>query len=147
MPATLHERPDAGHLDGADLMSAVAAESNEELTAGLEEDLVEMTAAQGRFLVRLGEVARRESFRHEGATSVGAWAVERFGLAPATARASVEVADKAPEMPQLLEALCGGEVSLDKVRAVVEVATASSEGELCQLAKGTASVSWARSPA
>ncbi len=71
-----------------------------------------MTAAQGRFLVRLGEVTRRESFRDEGATSAKAWAVERFGLATATARAYVEVAEKAPEVPQLVGALCEAEIVL-----------------------------------
>ena len=46
------------------------------------------------------------------------------------------MAEKAPEVPQLVEALCEAEVSLDKVRAVLDVATPSTEGELCQQAKG-----------
>ena len=51
---------------GADLIDAVAAESNEELVAGLEKDFGQMTAAQGRFLVRLGEMARREIVPRRG---------------------------------------------------------------------------------
>ena len=96
MPDTL---TGATEVRGADLIRAVAAESNEELAAGLEEDFRQMTAAQGRFLVRLGEVARRESFRDEGATSAETWAVERFGVAAATARAYVHVGVKAPRCP------------------------------------------------
>ena len=46
------------------------------------------------------------------------------------------MAEKAPEVPQLVGALCEAEVSLDKVRAVLDVATPSTEGELCQQAKG-----------
>jgi hypothetical protein len=64
MPRTLSD------VSGADLISAVAAESNEELTSGLDEDFAQMSAAQARFLVRLGEVDRRQAFRDEGATSV-----------------------------------------------------------------------------
>jgi len=40
-------------MPGADLISAIAAESNEELAAAMEEDFAEMTARQGRFLLRL----------------------------------------------------------------------------------------------
>ena len=114
---------------------AVAAESNEELAAGLEEDFAQMAAAQGRVLVRLGEVARRQSFRDEGATSLETWAVERFGVSVPTARAYVHVAEKADQVPHLVGALCDGEVSLDKVRAVLDVATPSTEGALCEQAK------------
>src|SRR5580700_4317742 len=120
---------------GRDVITAVAAESNGELAAGLEEDFAQMAAAQGRVLVRLGEVARRQSFRDEGATSLEIWAVERFGVNVATARAYVHVAEKADQVPHLVGALCDGEVSLDKVRAVLDVATPSTEGALCEQAK------------
>ncbi len=113
----------------------MAAESKEELAAGLEEDFAQMAAAQGRVLVRLGEVARRQSFRDEGATSLETWAVERFGVSVPTARAYVHVAEKADQVPHLVGALCDGEVSLDKVRAVLDVATPSTEGALCEEAK------------
>jgi hypothetical protein len=126
---------DLSDSSGADLIWAVAAESNEELAAGLEEDFRQMTAAQGRFLVRLGEVARRHSFLDEGATSAQTWAVERFGVGAATARAYVHVGEKLLEVPHLLGALCAGEVSLDKIRAVVDVATPATEGELCEQAR------------
>ena len=71
----------------ADLMRSVATESNDELAAALEEDIRRMTAAQGRILVRLGEVCRRQAYRDEGATSVEPWAVERLGVSVPTARA------------------------------------------------------------
>jgi hypothetical protein len=42
---------------------------------------------------------------------------------------------KAWDLPHLMGALCGGEVSLDKVRAVADVATPESDRELCHQAR------------
>jgi len=120
---------------GADLISAVAAESNEELAAGMEADFAQMTAAQGRFIVRLGEFNRRQGFCDEGATSVEAWTAERFGVSTPTARALTQVGDKAPDMPHLVGSLCAGEVSLDKVRAVAQVVTPETDPQLCDQAR------------
>ncbi|HEX4434716.1 MAG TPA: DUF222 domain-containing protein [Acidimicrobiales bacterium] len=120
---------------GAELLSAVAAESNEELVAGLEEDFSQMAAAQGRVAARLGEVERREAFRDEGATSTSAWVAERFGVSVPTARALAHVGEKALDLPHLVGAVCAGQVSLDKVRALADVATPESDQELCAAAK------------
>ncbi|HEX4433430.1 MAG TPA: DUF222 domain-containing protein, partial [Acidimicrobiales bacterium] len=120
---------------GAELLRAVAAESNEELVAGLEEDFRQMAAAQGRVAARLGEVGRREAFRDEGATSVPAWVAERFGVATSTARVLAQVGERAHDLPHLVGAVCAGEVSLDKVRALADVATSESDQELCAAAK------------
>ena len=121
-------------LGGADLIGAVAAESNEELAAGLEEDFRQMTAAQGRILVRLGEFDRRQGFRDEGATSVEAWTTERFGVSAPTARALAHVGEVAWNLPHLVGALCGGALSFDKVRALADVATPESDAPLCEQA-------------
>ena len=119
---------------GADLIGAVAAESNEELAAGLEEDFRQMTAAQGRILVRLGEFDRRQGFRDEGATSVEAWTTERFGVSAPTARALAHVGEVAWNLPHLVGALCGGALSFDKVRVLADVATPESDAPLCEQA-------------
>jgi hypothetical protein len=120
---------------GASLLSAVAAESTEELVAGLAEDLRQMTAAQGRVAARLGEVERRGAFRDEGATSTPAWVAERFGVATSTARVLTRVGERAFDLPHLVGAVCSGEVSLDKVRAVADVATPETDQALCAAAK------------
>ena len=114
----------------SDLIGAVAALSNEELTAGLEEAFKEKTAAEGRFLAYLGEAARRETFRDYGATSTESWTVEHFGVSTATARALTHVGAKARDLPHLVGSLCAGDVSFDKVRAVVDVATPDTDEEL-----------------
>jgi hypothetical protein len=120
---------------GADLIGAVAAESNEELTAALQRDFETLTAAQGRFLVRMGEFNRRQAYRDEGATSLESWTAERFGVSTATARGYAQVGEKACDIPHLLGSLCAGDISLDKVRAVVDVATPVTDQQLLAQAR------------
>ena len=108
----------------------IAALSNEELTAALEEAFKEKTTAEGRFIFYLGEAARRETFRDYGATSNEAWTAERFGVSKATARTLSHVGEKTSDLPHLMGSLCAGEVSFDKVRAIVDVATPDTDEEL-----------------
>lgn len=131
MPHTLSP---SGTLS-VDLIAAVAAESNEELAAGLREDFETMTAAQGRFLVRIGEFNRRQAYRDEGATSLESWTAERFGISTATARGYARVGEKAWDIPHLVGSMCAGDISLDKVRAVVDVATPETDQQLLDQAR------------
>ena len=78
----------------------------------------------------LGEAGRRQAFRDDGATSTEAWAVERFGVSTPTARALARLGEKAWDLPHLVGSLCAGDLSLDKVRAVADVATPESDQEL-----------------
>jgi hypothetical protein len=122
-------------LSGPDLISAVAAESNEELASGLAEDFSQMSGAQARFIVRLGEFERRQAFRDDGATSLESWTAERFGVSTPTARAYAQVGEKAWDIPHLVGSLGRGEISLDKVRVLADVATPETERQLCERAK------------
>jgi hypothetical protein len=119
----------------AEPLAAFASESNAELVAGLDEDFRLVAAAQGRITARLGEVNRREAFREQGATSTQSWAAERFGVARSTARTLTHVGEKAWDLPHLMGAVCAGTVSLDKLKAVADVATAESDEELCAQAQ------------
>ncbi len=130
MPETLR----ALALSGADLISAVAAESNAELASGLDEDFAQLCAAQGRFLVRLGEYERRQAFRDDGATCLESWTAERYGVSMSSARAYARVGEKAWDIPVLVGSLCAGDLSFDKVRALAEVATSETERDLCERA-------------
>jgi hypothetical protein len=120
---------------GADLISAIAAESNEELVSGLAEDFAQINAAQARFVVRLGEIERRQAFRDEGATSLESWAAERFGVSTPTARTYAHVGEKAWDIPHLVGSLCAGDISFDKVRVMADVATPETDRQLCDQAK------------
>ena len=120
---------------GADLIAAVAAQSNEEIVAGLDEFFRQMAAVAGKIVVSLGEIARRQAYRDEGATSPETWVVERFGVSTPTARALTHVGEKAWDIPHLVGSLCAGELSLDKVRAVADVATPETDRQLADRAK------------
>ncbi len=117
-------------------IGAAAGLSNEEVVERLGRLFTEKAAIEGAIVVLLGEVERRQAYRDEGATSSPAWTVERFGVSTATARAYGRVAATAWDLPHLVEALCAGEVSFDKVRALADVATPETDGELRDHAKG-----------
>jgi hypothetical protein len=90
----------------------------------------QMGALVGRFVELVGELDRREGWRAEGATSLEAWVVERCGVSVPTARAWTHVAGRLFDLPQLAAALSTGEISFDKVRAVVDVATPDTDHDL-----------------
>jgi hypothetical protein len=136
MAETTTKEASFGGGGGAAFVDATASESNDALAAGMKEDLRQISAAQARFIVRLAESNRRMVFRDEGATSPEAWVAERFGISVPTARSLSLVADKAPELPDLVGSLSAGDISFDKVRAVVDVATRETDRELSSEAKG-----------
>ena len=120
---------------GAAFISATSAESNDALAAGMKEDWRQISAAQARFIVRLAESNKRKMFRDDGATSPEAWVAECFGTSVPTARSLSLVAEKTKELPHLVGSLWEGDISFDKVRAVVDVATRETDRELCDQAK------------
>jgi len=137
---------------GRPLDAAALAEMHNEAIMDLAaETSRQMASLAGRILLLTGELDRREGWRDEGATSVEAWLVERCGISVATARAWAHVAQRLFDLPQLAAALCEGEISFDKIRAVVDAATpetdpdireqarASSVRELVQLDRSTSS--------
>ena len=123
------------HAGAADVVGAVATKSTVELEAMLEEAFRQKAAAEAVIVASLGELGRRAAFVDEGATSSESWAAERFGISGPTARALTRVGEKAAELPHLVGALGEGDISLDKVRALAEVACAASDAELCEQAR------------
>ncbi|MFZ0252025.1 MAG: DUF222 domain-containing protein [Acidimicrobiales bacterium] len=113
----------------------VAGLSDEDLSRELDELFRQRAALDGRIVERLGEVARREAFRDEGATSIAAWAAERFGISTTTARAYAHVAEQVSDLPHLVSALRAGDITFDKVRAVADVAAPETDRRLCDQAK------------
>jgi hypothetical protein len=114
---------------GPDLISSVAAMSAEERRAFLDGAFMRMKAAQGEIVAALGEVDRGQDYRDEGATSVETWVVQRYGLSVASARGLVQPAKVAWDIPHVVGALYAGDISLDKLRAVAEVATPETDRE------------------
>ncbi|MFZ0249791.1 MAG: HNH endonuclease [Acidimicrobiales bacterium] len=120
---------------GAEIISASAGLSDEALRARLDEGFRQMAAAIGSIIVDLGEFDRRQAFRQEGATSTQAWTVERYGVSTATARALTRVGERAWDLPHLVESLCAGDVSFDKIRALANIATPEIDEQLRDLAR------------
>ena len=73
------------------------------------------------------EMDRREDWRDSGATSLGAWLVQHLGVSDATARTYAQVSEKVDDLPHLADGLSEGRLSLDKLRAVLGVATPENE--------------------
>ena len=113
----------------------VASLSNQELGQYLDALFRLRAVADGRIVEMLGEVGRREAFRDEGATATESWTVERFGVSQPTARAYAHVAEKAWDFPHLTASLCEGEISFDKFRTVIAVATPETDQGLREQAK------------
>ena len=119
----------------AELVAAVARLGVDELESRLDQRFREIAAAHGEVVVMIGEIDRRQGYRDQGATSTEAWAAERFGISTSTARALTLVGQRAWDMPTLVGLLCCGEVSLDKLRVVAEVATTETDVALCERAR------------
>ena len=118
-----------------DTIASAAALSNEAIAERLEGLYRQKAAVEGAIVVLLGEVGRRQAYRDEGATATEPWAAERFGVSIPTVRALSRLGEKAWDIPHLVESMCAGDLSLDKLRAVADVATPESEQELCDRAQ------------
>lgn len=90
---------------------------------------------EARFVGYTAELRKREGWRAEGATSLEAWMVERCGVSRASARSYAHVGEQLEERPHLTAALSSGELTFDKVAAVVDVATPANDRELAELAR------------
>ncbi len=125
---------DADEVVDDDLMS-VAVLSNEDIMELAEESSRQMASLAGRIVVLLGELGRREGWRAEGATSLEAWVVERCGVSVPTARAWAHVAERLFDLPHLAAGLAEGELTFDKVRAVVDTATPETDRDIRERAR------------
>ena len=130
--------PNAIASPGRPLDAATLAKmSNEAIMDLAAETCRHMASLAGHILLLTGELDRRDGWRDEGATSVEAWLVERCGVSVATARAWAHVAQRLFDLPRLAAALCEGEISFDKVRAVVDAATPETDPDLCEQARAS----------
>ncbi len=94
--------------------------------ADLRQDMVTTAkirdALSGREAQLSGEMARRQAFRAEGATSIEAWISARCRRSAASARVMAHVGERLFDLPHLQTALSSGRVSFDQLRAVVDIA-------------------------
>ncbi len=109
--------------------------STEEIMDEVAETSRRLASQAGRIVLLTGELDRRQGWRAEGATSLEAWIVERCGVSVPTARAWAHVGERLFDLPHLAAGLSEGELSFDKVRAVVDTATPETDRELRQRAR------------
>jgi hypothetical protein len=115
--------------------SSLAGLSDAELMERAVEVSEQVAALTGRLVQLAGELDRRQGWRAEGATSLEGWIAARTGASVPTARAQAHVAERLFDLPHLAAGLASGELSFDKVRAVVDGATPSTDAELAARAK------------
>lgn len=84
----------------------------------------------------LCSAVRREIWRNLGRASLLEYLEEVLGYTPKSARERVRVAMALDDMPALRAALAGGELSYSAVRELTRVATASTESEWREAARG-----------
>jgi Domain of unknown function (DUF222)/HNH endonuclease len=90
---------------------------------------------KGRLVKYARVIGKREGWRAEGATSLEALIEERCGVSRASARSYAHVGEQLENRPHLAAGLSSGDLTFDKVAAVVDVATAANEWELADLAR------------
>lgn len=97
----------------------------------LRQDMIATTsvknALNGREAQLSAEMARRQAFRADGATSIQAWISARCGRSAANARALAHVGERLFDLPHLQAALSSGQASFDQVQVVVDVADPESD--------------------
>jgi len=93
-------------------------------------------AAVHRLLVLLAEFDRRQGWELEGHCSCAHWLAFRTGIDLGAAREKVRAARALVGLPQTSAAMARGELSFSQVRALSRVATAATEADLLELARG-----------
>ena len=78
----------------------------------------------------IAEFDRAEAWRGDGAVSMIAWVTAQCGVSTSTARQWVRSAVNLESLPCLAEGLASGELSLDLVEPLAEVASPSSDAAL-----------------
>jgi hypothetical protein len=117
-------------------------EKLEEEIAKLQADI---NAANARLVGLVEEHARQEDWRvHDGIRSEGSFLSWRLGLTPPAASGLVEVTEGLRQLPRIRAAFRAGRLSVDQVRALVQVATPEDEPELLRLALGMSGSQLAR---
>jgi hypothetical protein len=84
----------------------------------------------------LSRAVRGEIWRHVGSVSLQEYLEEILGYTPRQARERVRVALALEDLPEMLEALAGGELSYSAVRELTRIATRATEREWCDHARG-----------
>jgi hypothetical protein len=103
---------------------------SQELAVRIVRHSKQISALHRELLSDIAEFDRAESWRGDGATSMIAWVTAQCGVSTATARQWVRSGDNLESLPCLAEGLAAGELSLDLVEPLAEVASPSNDAAL-----------------
>jgi hypothetical protein len=103
---------------------------SQELAGRIVERAQRISALHREQLSDIAAFDRTESWRGDGAISMIAWVTAQCGVSTSTARQWVRSAINLESLPCLAEGLASGELSLDLVEPLAEVASPSSDAAL-----------------
>jgi hypothetical protein len=107
-----------------------ADERSKELAARIVERARQISSLHREQLADIAEFDRAEGWRGDGAVSMITWVTAHCGVSTSTARQWVRSGANLESLPCLAEGLALGELSLDKVEPLAEVASAESDAAL-----------------
>lgn len=90
------------------------------------------SAGLARVCDLIAEVDSRQSWMADGATSLSAWVAARLRVRHETARRLVAVARRLTDLPHVRDRFSAGDLSLDQVDAISQMATPESEAGLVE---------------
>ncbi|MGH7577827.1 MAG: DUF222 domain-containing protein, partial [Longimicrobiales bacterium] len=122
--------PDVDHI-------APDPDAIEELGDEIATLAAHLHAATQRLLVLIAEFDRLSGWESCGHRSCAHWLAFRTGIDLGAAREKVRAARALETLPLTRAAMARGELSFSQVRALSRVATAATEAELLELARGT----------
>jgi hypothetical protein len=103
---------------------------SQELAGRIVQRSRQISALHHEQLADIAEFDRAEGWRGDGAVSMVAWVTGQCGVSTSTARQWVRSAANLESLPCLASGLASGELSLDLVEPLAEVATASTDAVL-----------------
>ena len=116
-------------------VNQIAKRSNRELMDVIAASAKQMASLAATIVQHAGELDRREGWRDDGATSLQDWLVGRLGVSTSTAKAYAHLSERLFDLPHLTAGLGDGDLSLDKVRTLVDTATPESDRDLARQAR------------
>jgi hypothetical protein len=113
----------------------VARRSNRELMDVIAASGRQMASLAATIIQHAGELDRREGWRDDGATSLEDWLVGHLGVSKSTAKVYAHLSERLFDLPHLAAGLGEGDLSLDKVRTLVDTATPETDRDLARQAR------------
>jgi hypothetical protein len=109
--------------------------TNQALINGLDEVHSHISSHHRELFALIVEAERGEVWKDCGARDMGHWLSMRYGISQWKARRWIAAAYALEDLPRICEALCRGELGVDKVVELTRFATAQTEARLITWAK------------